>query len=77
MKRYLAFYYKVYYPKGGIDDFFGDFETEDDAIDALNAQIKSDYPNEARAESLWGRYQSGHVLDSKTWRLVWSSEEVS
>jgi hypothetical protein len=35
MKNYLAFYGMVYYPSGGMDDLLGDFDTLDEAIEAI------------------------------------------
>lgn len=35
MKRYLAFKGDVYYPGRGMSDFVGDFDTEEEAIDAV------------------------------------------
>ncbi len=37
MKRYLAFYGAVYYPGGGMDDFIGDFDTKEEAIEFIRA----------------------------------------
>lgn len=31
MKRFIVFDYPDYYPAGGVNDFVGDFETEEDA----------------------------------------------
>jgi len=35
MKRYLTFYGAVYYPSGGMDDFIGDFDTKEEAIEFI------------------------------------------
>jgi hypothetical protein len=35
MKRYLTFYGAVYYPRGGMDDFIGDFDTKEEAIECI------------------------------------------
>ena len=44
MKRYLAFFGDDHYPRGGMDDFIGDFDTEEEAqkaiVDALNEDKK-------------------------------------
>jgi len=42
MKRYLAFYGSVYYPCGGMDDFIGDFETKQEAIDSIELKNKKE-----------------------------------
>jgi len=42
MKRYLAFYGAVYYPGGGMDDFIGDFETKQEAIDCIELKNKKE-----------------------------------
>jgi hypothetical protein len=34
MKRYFAFYGDCYYPSGGMDDFIGDYDTKEQAIEA-------------------------------------------
>ena len=35
MKQYLAFYGAIYYPSGGMDDFIGDFDTKEEAIEFI------------------------------------------
>lgn len=35
MKNYLAFFGSVYYPSGGMDDFLNDFDTLEEAIEAI------------------------------------------
>ncbi len=36
MKRYLVFAGMAYYPRGGMRDFIGDYDTELEATKALN-----------------------------------------
>ncbi len=38
MKNYLAFYGYIYYPCGGMYDLLGDFDTLEEAIDAIKKQ---------------------------------------
>jgi len=43
MKNYLAFYGSIYYPCGGMDDLLGDFDTLEEAIEAITKKnIESD-----------------------------------
>lgn len=60
MKKYLAFYGKVYYPSGGMDDFIGDYDTLEEAIEAINTKHK----NEGTRET-W----------EYAWANVWSVED--
>ncbi len=39
MKRYLAFCGDNYYPCGGMNDFIGDFDTLEQAIQAIDAEF--------------------------------------
>jgi len=41
MKNYLAFYGDCYYPRGGMDDFIGDFDTLEEAIKAIEEAHKN------------------------------------
>ena len=38
MKRYLTFYGAAYYPSGGMDDFIGDFDTKEEAIECIKTK---------------------------------------
>lgn len=42
MKRYLAFYGWAHYPKGGMYDFIGDFDTKEEAIDGIEKHHKEE-----------------------------------
>jgi hypothetical protein len=42
MKKYLAFYGAVYYPSGGMDDFIGDYETLEEAIQSIEERHKQE-----------------------------------
>ena len=55
MKRFLVFCCETYYPKGGMDDFIGDFDTIEDAI----SELYSVYDNIS-----YSGY--GHIYDTET-----------
>lgn len=42
MKEYLAFYGAVYYPSGGMNDFIGDYETLEEAIQSINKKHREE-----------------------------------
>jgi hypothetical protein len=52
MKRYLVFIGDDYYPRGGFNDFAGDYDVEADAIEKAKT-IEDD------------KYQWAHVYDTK------------
>lgn len=54
MKKYLAFYGSNYYPSGGMDDFIGDFDSKEDAIDFVIKQHEKENPNDTEWEYHWG-----------------------
>ena len=55
MKQYFAFYGDYYYPGGGMKDFVGDYDTKNEAIEAIeNAHSYGDWENS------WG-----HIWDTK------------
>lgn len=54
MKRYLLFMGNRYYPSGGMGDFRGDFDSEDEAIASIVDEIRTDLLYTA-----WG-----HIWDS-------------
>lgn len=65
MKQYLAFYGAVYYPSGGMDDFIGDFDTKEEAIECIKLKNeKDDYGN---FKNNWA-----NVYDSKYRVVVYS-----
>lgn len=51
MKQYFAFYGDCYYPSGGMDDFIGDFDTEEEALQA----IKKEYAKIITYDSFWSQ----------------------
>lgn len=59
MKRYLAFYGAVYYPSGGMDDFIGDFDTKEEAIEGIQKHHK-----EESYSGTW-EYAWANVYDTK------------
>ena len=63
MKRFLAFRNSIYYAAGGMNDFLGDFDTFEEAQEAVRGGTdkweKEYWKTEPRAE--WG-----HVWDSDT-----------
>jgi len=70
LKRYVACNGSVYYPSGGMDDFFGDFDTQDEAVAAVTAHAEKENPHDT--EDLW-RYSWAHVWDSAERRNVWEN----
>lgn len=66
MKRYLAFYGNEYYPMGGMEDFVGDFDTEEDAKDAI---IKAKKLNN-RIDEGWA-YDWAQIYDTEIKRIVY------
>lgn len=61
MKRYLAFYGDVYYPKEGMDDFVGDYDSRHEAFAAINERHKKENPSDED----WDR----------NWSCVWDCKE--
>jgi hypothetical protein len=57
MRRYLAFSGEIYYPSQGMDDFVGDFDNLEEAVEALTAENKT--------QEAWG--------DDGSYALVWDS----
>ena len=61
MKRYFAFYGDIYYPSGGMSDFVGDFDSLEEAVEA----IKTEHHN----------YRANDILGDFDWGEVWDSEK--
>lgn len=59
LKRYWVFWWDVYYPSGGWNDFISDHDTEEEAKLVLDSALNA--PN---------RYREGLVLDSQTGDIV-------
>ena len=53
MKRYLAFYGDCYYPSGGMGDFIGDFDTKEEAIQAIEEAHIEKRPDDLEWEWAW------------------------
>ena len=60
MKQYFAFYGDYYYPSGGMDDFVGDYDTKEEAIEAIEKTHLKNRPDDKVWEWAWG-----NVWDSK------------
>lgn len=67
MKRYLAFYGSIYYPRGGMDDFIGDFDTEEEAITSIELKHNSKNPQ----DEFWN-YNFANIWDSETRTEIYS-----
>jgi hypothetical protein len=67
MKQFLAFFGLNYYPNGGINDFSGDFDTLEEAIDHLEKEARHD-----EAYDGWS-YQWGHIYDTEKRMIIWES----
>lgn len=66
MKRYLAFLFAKYYPSGGMNDCVGQFDTIDEAKNAL-----------AKGDGLYASdeiYSLGHIFDTEAMQNVWQFE---
>lgn len=66
MKRYLAFYGEVYYPNRGMDDLVGDFDTMEEALEAITLK--------AKAELIEGYYKNEEHLFSSRWANIYDTE---
>lgn len=60
MKRYLAFFGHEYYPMGGMEDFIGDFDSVDEALQAIDARR-----HESSSTFIWN-----HVYDTVERKIV-------
>lgn len=70
MERYMLFMGRPYYPKGGINDFIGDYTTLEAALEAWDYLkkpygSKDDYLEEEKDRS-WA-----HIYDIQTKTKVW------
>jgi len=64
MKNYLAFFGSDYYPSGGMNDLLGDFDTLDDAIEAIQKEKSN-----SKYGDVWA-----HVFSIKDNKEVYSLE---
>ena len=51
MKRYLVFFGSTYYPNKGMDDFIGDFDTNEEAVEAIK---KASEEEDKEFDYSWG-----------------------
>lgn len=65
MKNYLLFIGDKYYAAGGFDDFYSDYDTIDEAVEALESKIPED------DTSKWG-----HVLSLSERKLVFERNQA-
>jgi hypothetical protein len=65
MKRYLLFCGSNYYPRGGIDDFHGDYDSVEEAETAFRQEVAEEYPKGDGDEWFWG-----HVYDIQERRKI-------
>ena len=56
MERYLLFVFDQYYPRGGFNDFYGSYETEEEALERWDDMRRRDYGQIVDLET-------GHVRD--------------
>jgi hypothetical protein len=63
MKNYLVFYGDCYYPKGGMDDFIGDFETLPEAFTAIETERKKMLQYQERWATIWSVKERKNVFE--------------
>lgn len=54
MKTYLSFYGDCHYPRGGMNDFIGDYDTKEEAIQAIEEAHRKKNPDDLMWERAWG-----------------------
>ena len=64
LKRYLVFSEEEYYPRGGMDDFVGDYNKKSDAILKAKECLKKD-----------SRERWAHVYDQQKKKEIWTTKE--
>ena len=69
MKRYMSFYGYQYYPIGGMEDFISDFESIENAKEAIQVEIIKKYGADVH-NWVWA-----HVYDTRKREIVWSRNE--
>ena len=60
MKRYILFQFDTYYPRGGIEDIEGSFDTIAEAKQFVNDNT---------------HYCFSYAVDRDTWEIKWRSED--
>lgn len=63
MKRYLLFAGHTYYPSGGRNDFKGDFDCIQDAVQWIEDE-------KANVKEYWGHLDWWHVVDGADFMIV-------
>lgn len=58
MKEYLAFYGDWYYPSAGMGDFIGDYDTKEEAIQAIEEAHKKKRPDDIEWDWAWAHVWS-------------------
>lgn len=66
MKRFLAFYGDCYYPRGGMGDFLGGFDSKEEAIKAIADKHQSED---------WSD-QWAHIYDLELRSEVWTESDA-
>lgn len=61
MKRYWLFATTAYYPWGGMEDFYGDYDTETGAKTAYAGWLADEQP----------AYPGGQIFDTETRKVIW------
>ena len=68
LQRYLAFAGSIYYPEGGMEDFYRDFADLPEAIHSVleHAQKYNDHLHSDKRDHSWA-----HIYDTATRSIVW------
>jgi len=77
MKRYLVFMGSIFYPEGGMDDFFVDVDSVYSGAELVTSKIMEAFPlyggvyteaewNEQHWDMNWA-----HIYDTETREIVW------
>jgi hypothetical protein len=65
LKRYLLFAGEEYYPKGGMDDFSGSFDTANEAHERINQLIRNE------------KIEWWHIMDLSTGAIIHDNGNTS
>jgi len=69
MKRFLLFYGDIHYPSGGMKDFVGDYDTKEDALNAITETVNTDKSYYDTEEKKWENSWA-HIYDTKNRKEV-------
>jgi hypothetical protein len=75
MKRYMLFWGDNYYPNGGMDDFIGDYDTMDEAMQVFDSKVKEEIDNsyyENKEQVM--TYRWAMIYDLEKREKVWSTQ---